>query len=66
MTRLQSLMTRVFGPEKNYRVISEKTGPGVEWTHRFRWTAAYRAVCYEYTEWRAGLPQQNWIVQKKA
>lgn len=65
MTSERSLMTRVFGP-KRYRIVSSVTGPGVEWTHRTRWGAAWTAVCFEYTEWRAGLPQQNWNVQKKA
>lgn len=64
MTRLSSLMNRVFGT-KRYRVVSSVTGPGIGWTHRTRWSAAYRAVCYEYTEWRAGLPQQNWNVERK-
>jgi len=55
--------------EKNYRVVSSKTGPGITWTHRSRWTAAWTATSYEYTEWRAGLPKelrQDWNVQKKA
>ena len=68
MTLRQSLMSRVFGP-KNYRVISEKTGPGVEWTHHTRWGAALTATYYEWLEWWVGLPddmRQNWHVQRKA
>lgn len=50
---------------RKYRVVSGATGPGVGYPYRFLYHAAFDAVKFEYTEFRAGLPHQGWHVQSK-
>lgn len=57
-------LNRMF-PQK-YRVISYDTGPGTDFLYRSVWTAAYWAMYYEYTEFRAGIQSKGWGVQQKA
>jgi hypothetical protein len=63
MTRLPSKITRAFGSDKRYRIVSSVTGPGIGYPYKSRWVAAYYATKFEYTEWRLGMPFQRWSVE---
>lgn len=51
--------------EKKYRVISNDTGPGFGWTHRFRLTALWQAIWFERIEKLAGIKSNGWDVEKR-